>query len=664
MRIFLFIMISKRKMFTKKLLNIGLLLFCSLPSLAQEMPKQYIEELRGVWITNVDSDVLFSRENIVEAMDYLADRGFNVVFPVVWNKGYTLHPSEVAFEAFGKRQDAYFAAQGRDPLQEIITEAHRRGMEVIPWFEYGFASIYGDATGGHIIQANPHWAARDEQGRIATMASISRSNSPFYWMNAIHPEVQQFMIDLMMEVVQNYDIDGIQGDDRLPAMSVNAGYSEYTKQLYASEHDGAAPPSEYNSSAFIQWKADKLTNFAGKLFRTLKREDSTLIMSFSPSIYSFSLNNYLQDWPNWIDSGYVDILHPQAYRYDISSYKQIIKIMFGQQPYSSQGYLYRSAREIVYPGVLIKAGSAYNDADYILEAVRFNREYDLKGEVYFFFEGLDEKNNDLADSLNKYKYNLSAVPPYRKGQLRRPPSIIKSPGSEGVEESGSWEKTGNPAGYEAEVWKAPAGTSATISYSLEVPTNAWYRVYAWLPNISSASSAISYTIIGSDTVTTVQVDQATAPKGWTRLGSTYLTAGNHKVVTLDTETAEDGKAVYTDAIMIILDRKKSPTAKVEATIVSREQDAEIPNELVLNQNYPNPFNPITYIPLELDKNMNISLEVYDILGRKVKTLINNLNYPAGTYNIQFSGSKLSSGVYYYRLKTDRTEIIKAMTLIK
>ena len=74
-----------------------------------------------------------------------------------------------------------------------------------------------------------------------------------------------------------------------------------------------------------------------------------------------------------------------------------------------------------------------------------------------------------------------------------------------------------------------------------MPTNAWYRVYAWLPNIDDASSAISYTIIGSDTVSMVQVDQATAPKGWTHLGSTYLTAGNHKVVTLDTETAEDGK---------------------------------------------------------------------------------------------------------------------------
>lgn len=641
-----------------------ILLFSVLTVQAQELPEQYIEELRGVWITNVDSDVLFSRESIVEAMDYLADRGFNVVFPVVWNKGYTLHPSEVAFEAFGKRQDPYFATRGRDPLQELITEAHRRGMEVIPWFEYGFASVYGDASGGHIIQANPHWAARDAQGRIATMASISRSASPFYWMNAIHPEVQQFMIDLMMEVAQNYDIDGIQGDDRLPAMSVNAGYSDYTKQLYASEHDGAAPPSQYNSSAFIQWKADKLTNFAGKLFRTLKRQDSTLIMSFSPSIYSFSLTNYLQDWPNWIDSGYVDIVHPQAYRYDVASYKQIIRSMFGQQPYSSQGYLYRSARDIVYPGVLIKAGGAFNDDDYILEAVDFNRQYDLKGEVYFFFEGLDEKNNDLADSLFKYKYQLPAVPPYRRGHLRRPPGIISTQVSQGVVESGSWAKTGNPSGFEAETWKAAPGTSARISYQFNVPTKAWYRVYAWLPNTNDASSEVNYSVFGSEDTTMVQIDQAGVPKGWVALGSVHLDQGTQTVVNLDTENTTDGNAVYTDAVMIILDRQKSPTAEVEATIVSRERSEELPGQLVLNQNYPNPFNPVTSIPFELEYPMNISLEVFDVVGRKVQTLIHNTVYPAGAHQIQFSGSEFSSGLYYYRLRTDQAEIIKAMTLIK
>ena len=99
-------------------------------------------------------------------MDYLADRGFNVVFPVVWNKDILFTLVRLPWMHLVKKQDPLFASQGRDPLQEIITEAHRRGMEVIPWFEYGFASVYGDASGGHIINANPHWAAKGRAGDV------------------------------------------------------------------------------------------------------------------------------------------------------------------------------------------------------------------------------------------------------------------------------------------------------------------------------------------------------------------------------------------------------------------------------------------------------------------------------------------------------------------
>ena len=162
----------------------------------------------------------------------------------------------------------------------------------------------------------------------------------------------------------------------------------------------------------------------------------------------------------------------------------------------------------------------------------------------------------------------------------------------------------------------------------------------------------------------VQINQDSVPKGWVGLGSAHLDQGNRTVVTLDTENVGDGKAVYTDAVMIILDRQKSPTAEVEATIVSRERNEELPGQITLNQNYPNPFNPVTSIPFELKTVTNISLDIYDVLGRKVQTLIHNTVYPAGAHQVQFSGSEFSSGLYYYRLRTDETEIIKAMTLIK
>ncbi|MEL0011702.1 MAG: T9SS type A sorting domain-containing protein, partial [Bacteroidota bacterium] len=115
---------------------------------------------------------------------------------------------------------------------------------------------------------------------------------------------------------------------------------------------------------------------------------------------------------------------------------------------------------------------------------------------------------------------------------------------------------------------------------------------------------------------------------------------------------------------LILDRKRSPTAEVAATIVSSEDITDQPNAIALNQNYPNPFNPTTTIPFVLSQPMAISLEVYDVLGRKIQTLIQNEYYGVGAHTIHFNAQGLSSGLYYYRLRTGQTEIIRSMTLIK
>ena len=85
---------------------------------AQDLPDQYIEELRGFGLQTSTAMFCLVDQSIVDAMDYLADQGFNVVFPVVWNKGYTLHPSEVALDAFGKKQDPLFASRKRSSFKK------------------------------------------------------------------------------------------------------------------------------------------------------------------------------------------------------------------------------------------------------------------------------------------------------------------------------------------------------------------------------------------------------------------------------------------------------------------------------------------------------------------------------------------------------------------
>jgi pectate lyase len=94
-----------------------------------------------------------------------------------------------------------------------------------------------------------------------------------------------------------------------------------------------------------------------------------------------------------------------------------------------------------------------------------------------------------------------------------------------------------------------------------------------------------------------------------------------------------------------------------------ETNGEIPSKYELFQNYPNPFNPTTVISYQLPKSGHVFLKVYDVLGREVVTLVDG-NMKAGNYPVQFNASKLSGGVYFYRLQATGYIETKKFLLVK
>ncbi|KAA0236676.1 MAG: T9SS C-terminal target domain-containing protein, partial [Chlorobiota bacterium] len=98
---------------------------------------------------------------------------------------------------------------------------------------------------------------------------------------------------------------------------------------------------------------------------------------------------------------------------------------------------------------------------------------------------------------------------------------------------------------------------------------------------------------------------------------------------------------------------------------SDEVEIEIsqPNVFYLGQNYPNPFNPSTNIKYSIPADGNVTLKIYDILGEEVSTLVNEFQQ-AGTFDVVFDGSNLSSGVYYYQLTSGELTSTKKMMLTK
>jgi photosystem II stability/assembly factor-like uncharacterized protein len=91
--------------------------------------------------------------------------------------------------------------------------------------------------------------------------------------------------------------------------------------------------------------------------------------------------------------------------------------------------------------------------------------------------------------------------------------------------------------------------------------------------------------------------------------------------------------------------------------------SELPDKFQLYQNYPNPFNPSTNIRYQITNNGNVSLKIYDIGGKEIKTLVNKFQNP-GIYEVRFTGTQLSSGVYYYRLQAGAFTETKKMVIIK
>ena len=79
------------------------------------------------------------------------------------------------------------------------------------------------------MEKRPSWKALDAKGNLVV-------KNGFDWLNGFDPEVQEFMISLFKEVIIGYDVDGVQGDDRLPALPSIAGYEPYTVALYKKEH--------------------------------------------------------------------------------------------------------------------------------------------------------------------------------------------------------------------------------------------------------------------------------------------------------------------------------------------------------------------------------------------------------------------------------------------
>ena len=371
----------------------------------QVTPPLARSELRGVWLTNIDSQVLFSTAALTRAVDQLAELNFNTLYPTVWNWGYTLYPSRTAERELGARRRLYAdlstpqleASQGdRDMLQEAIDLGHGRGMAVIPWFEFGFMA----PADYPLYRRHPDWFTQrqaDPQARSpAWLARLARQKQgadqpptdpgiwlesnviPRRWLNPFHPQVQKFLLELIDDLVSHYAVDGFQFDDHL-GLPIDFGYDPYTVNLYRTEHNGQAPPANPKDPEWIAWRARKISDFLILAHRLVKARRPQAVLSISPNPYPWSYQNYLQDWPTWVDLGLVDELVVQVYRSDQN------RFIWEMTKPSLQAALARVPTSV---GLLSGLRASPVRVDHLRDQIYALRDRRLAGMSFFFYESL------------------------------------------------------------------------------------------------------------------------------------------------------------------------------------------------------------------------------------------------------------------------------------
>ncbi len=180
-----------------------------------------------------------------------------------------------------------------------------------------------------------------------------------------------------------------------------------------------------------------------------------------------------------------------------------------------------------------------------------------------------------------------------------------------------------------------------------------------LENFSGSTATANITLVGNGASRNVYF------AGGTNDGKTYylndVYSDSSTAVTFSGGSLSFGVTLpaYGSAVFILSDS----LIKLSVPTLVMGNESKVPDRFVLNQNYPNPFNPTTVISYQLSAASHVTLNVYDVLGREVETLVNQKQNP-GNYSVTFDGSRLSSGVYFYRVQAGAFTDVKKLMLVK
>ncbi|MBS2002577.1 MAG: family 10 glycosylhydrolase [Cyanobacteria bacterium SZAS LIN-5] len=364
---------------------------------AQAMPVRPVEA-RSVWLDRGTIVNCKNPKGMTAVFDKLKAAGINVVYFETNNAGFVMYPSKMATQ----NPDTL----GWDPLGAALLEARRHNMELHAWmwvFNVGNTKhnpIVGkpaDYPGPVLSTHDFSWALASQTGSL-----IPPKQSEF-WLDPSNPDAKRYIKDLIMEVAQNYAVDGIQLDYiRYPfnGKGGEMGFNWLGRQRFEQDTGLSLDHlDEETRQVWQAWKIQNVNNFVKDVSTTLRAARPK--MRISCAVYAMPrrmrTNLIQQEWETWVANGWIDTLNPMTY---VPTAKELT---------TAAGYVRESTadRVLVYPGLSIRQ----LDTAGLVEQLDSAREMGTLGTTMFAAAHLDDK-----------KSNVLKVGPYRRQPLLTPQS--------------------------------------------------------------------------------------------------------------------------------------------------------------------------------------------------------------------------------------------------
>lgn len=595
---------------------------------SSEPPK---EEFRSVWVTTAfaadwpnGDTVQEQQQSLRDIIQRHADMRMNAIVFQVTSRGDTQYNSERM--PWSKYLTGTLGGNpGWDPLQFVIDESKKYGLEVHAWynvFNVGVSadtSAYKTVNPRHIFGSNREWT-HNFDGQI--------------WMNPGIPEARAWAVENVKEIVENYDIDAIHFDfARYPAAFPG------DTQRYQENNNGFVSISDWRRNNVNQFQRDAYA--AVQELKPWVKVGTSPIGHYQTSAWptgqcpyaptrpcSWAANlayfQVFQDAVAWVNEGVNDYIAPQLY--------WAIGPPGPHFEYLAQNWrdLTEESGKHVYIGIGAYQSNPNGDnvaAELGIQVDTIRANYHA-GHIFFRYDyiyGPGGPSNNFQD-VAKIDYTQRAfVPVMDWKDMDVPPAVEITrdmPVASVMDNSITL------------TWDAPEFETASgdtkVSYAV-------YRVAAFS-----------------------EPDPLTAI-----LEPANLLALTGETTYTDTPENTEGENYYYFVTPYSRNWVEGmPSNIVEfLTPTSINEGAQIASQFKLDQNYPNPFNPSTQIRFTLGEATHASLTVYDMMGRQVATLLDQ-SMSAGSHSVQFNASELSSGMYVYTLRAGSFTQTNKMMLIK